>query len=66
VGNLKQSISDAERIFILDTLRQTGWIKREAAKQLGISRTTLYRRLKRYEIRPEYQEQLDKMLARIQ
>ena len=65
MGGLRQSLSDVERMVILDILRQTSWIKREAAKVLGISRPTLYRKLKRYKIRSEYQEQLDKVLPRI-
>jgi transcriptional regulator of acetoin/glycerol metabolism len=66
VGYLKKLLSEVEQEAILDTLRGTDWVKREAAKQLGISRPTLYRKLKRYKIRSEHQEQLDKMLTRIQ
>lgn len=66
MGYLKKLLSEVEQQAILDTLRGTGWVKREAAKQLGVSRPTLYRKLKRYKIHSEYQAQLDKMLTRIQ
>ncbi|HID92940.1 MAG TPA: hypothetical protein EYP60_02480 [bacterium (Candidatus Stahlbacteria)] len=64
VDYLRQSLSEVERKVILKALRKTGWIKRDAAKVLGISRSTLYRKLNRYRIRSEYQEQLDKLLPR--
>jgi len=64
VDYLRQSLSEVERKVLLKALRKTGWIKRDAAKVLGISRSTLYRKLNRYRIRSEYQEQLDKLLPR--
>jgi len=53
VGYLKQSLSLAERNLILRALEKTGWVKKEAAKLLGITRTTLYRKLKQYKIQLE-------------
>ncbi len=42
------SLADRERQAILDTLEKTGWRLAESARLLGISRTTLWRRLKAY------------------
>ncbi len=42
------SLADRERRAIVHTLNQTDWKLAEAARLLGISRTTLWRRLKRY------------------
>ena len=40
-----------EKQTILDRLETTGWKLTETARQLGISRTTLWRRLKEYGVR---------------
>ena len=42
------SLADRERHAIVNTLNQTDWKLAEAARVLGISRTTLWRRLRRY------------------
>ncbi len=42
------TLAERERDAILKTLEQTGWRLAESAKRLGISRTTLWRRLKEY------------------
>jgi hypothetical protein len=42
------TLADRERDAIVRTLDQHGWKLAETAKQLGISRTTLWRRLKAY------------------
>ena len=42
------TLAERERKAILDTLQATGWRLTAAARRLGISRTTLWRRLKRY------------------
>ena len=42
------TLAERERDAILATLEQTGWRLAESAKRLGISRTTLWRRLKEY------------------
>ncbi len=41
---------DAERLRILETLKAAGGRPTETARQLGISRTTLWRKLKKYQI----------------
>jgi len=42
------TLAERERKAILDMLQATGWRLTAAARRLGISRTTLWRRLKRY------------------
>jgi len=44
---------DAERLRILETLKAAGGRPTETARQLGISRTTLWRKLKKYRIIPD-------------
>jgi DNA-binding NtrC family response regulator len=46
-----QSLDDAERAFIEKVLAQHGGDVREAAQQLGMSRSALYRRLQQYGVR---------------
>ena len=46
-----RSIADMERQAILSTLRQLNGDKLQAARLLGIGRTTLYRKLKEYGVR---------------
>jgi DNA-binding NtrC family response regulator len=43
-------LEELERRAILSTLRQTGGDKQKAPRMLGIGKTTLYRKLKQYEI----------------
>lgn len=50
------SLAEREREAIEQALNQSGWQLAVAARQLGISRTTLWRRLKQYGLmRPEHQ-----------
>jgi Nif-specific regulatory protein len=44
------SLADIEREHILDTLNQTGWNKSRAAIILGIERSTLDRKIRRYDL----------------
>lgn len=44
------SLADMEKQHILDTLRLTGWNKSRAATILGIERSTLDRKIRRYEL----------------
>ena len=43
-------LEELERRAILSTLNQTGGDKQAAARALGIGKTTLYRKLKQYQI----------------
>lgn len=45
-------LEELERRAILRTLRETGGDKLAAAKMLGIGKTTLYRKLKQYNLQP--------------
>jgi transcriptional regulator of acetoin/glycerol metabolism len=44
----QRTLADRERQAILVTLEGSGWKLAESARRLGISRTTLWRRLKEY------------------
>jgi two-component system response regulator HydG len=41
---------DHEKKLLENTLEECGWNKKQAAKRLGISRSTLYDKLKKYQI----------------
>jgi DNA-binding NtrC family response regulator len=45
--SLKRAMAVPERQLILDALRRHGWRRDEAARALGINRTTLYKKAKR-------------------
>lgn len=49
---LKDEIQQAERQKIHRILAEVGWNKEQAAQRLGISRTTLWRKLKKFESLP--------------
>ena len=49
--NLSATIRKAEREKIMEALEQTGWHKEKAAKILGISRKTLWQKIKAYNIK---------------
>lgn len=44
------SMEDMEKQHVKDALQRTGWHKVDAAKILGISRDTLYKKMKKYKI----------------
>ena len=45
------TLSEMEKIHIINTLGRNDWNCKTAAKQLGIDRTTLYRKMKKYGIK---------------
>jgi transcriptional regulator with PAS, ATPase and Fis domain len=45
--NTRSSLSDLEARLIRDVLERKGWNRAEAARELGIHKTTLYRRIRR-------------------
>jgi transcriptional regulator of acetoin/glycerol metabolism len=44
-------LESTERDAIVSALKKAGWNKDEAAAELGISRATIYRKIKRFGIR---------------
>jgi len=49
-GSLKDALRDPERKLIVDALDRAGWNKKEAARALGINRTTLYKKMSQFGI----------------
>lgn len=46
--SLKQSLEEPERQIILNVLKRTNWNRKRAAQVLGINRTTLYNKIKKF------------------
>ena len=49
----RTSILTNEKKLLLDVLQESGWNKKLSAQKLGISRSTLYNKLKKYAIRQD-------------
>ncbi|MEX1228637.1 MAG: sigma-54 dependent transcriptional regulator [Planctomycetaceae bacterium] len=49
-GSLKSAMAIPERQLILNALESNGWNRQSTSKALGINRTTLYKKMKRYGI----------------
>ena len=47
---LRQRVTEFERVIILDTLRETKYSYKRAAKLLGVDRSNFYRLLKQHGI----------------
>jgi DNA-binding NtrC family response regulator len=54
-GNLKTALASPERQIIIDALEANGWNRQNTARLLGINRTTLYKKMKRFDISFEKQ-----------
>ena len=54
-GSLKSSLVAPERQIILDALEANGWNRQKTADMLGINRTTLYKKMKKYDVSFERQ-----------
>jgi DNA-binding NtrC family response regulator len=54
-GNLKTALASPERQIIIDALEANGWNRQNTARMLGINRTTLYKKMKRFDISFEKQ-----------
>jgi DNA-binding NtrC family response regulator len=52
---LKSALVAPERQIILDALEANAWNRQKTAKMLGINRTTLYKKMKKFSIRVERQ-----------
>ncbi len=49
-NSLKAALSAPEKQLILDALEQNGWNRQATSRMLGINRTTLYKKMKKYGI----------------
>lgn len=54
-GSLRTALVAPERQIILNALEQHGWNRQKTAASLGINRTTLYKKMKKYDISFEAQ-----------
>ena len=54
-GSLKAALVAPERQIILEALESNGWNRQKTARNLGINRTTLYKKMKKYGIEFEKQ-----------
>lgn len=54
---LKSALADPERQIIIDALEQHGWNRQDTARVLGINRTTLYKKMKKFDI--SYEKQVE-------
>ena len=48
--NLKDVLKEPEKVHILQVLKEVRWNKKKAARKLGVNRTTLYNKLRKYNI----------------
>ena len=54
-GSLRTALVEPEKQIILNALEQHGWNRQNTAAALGINRTTLYKKMKKYDISFENQ-----------
>ncbi len=47
---LKDVLKEPEKVHILRVLKEVGWNKKKAARQLGVNRTTLYNKLRKHNL----------------
>jgi len=47
---LREAMHEPERQWIMRALNVSGWNKRHAASELGISRSTLYKKMKKFDL----------------
>lgn len=57
-NSLKRAMAQPERQIIVDALEINGWNRQDTARTLGINRTTLYKKMKKYSISYESEKQL--------
>jgi DNA-binding NtrC family response regulator len=50
---LRKAMEEPERAILEAALRENGWNRQATARQLGINRTTLYKKMKRFGLRSE-------------
>lgn len=49
-SSLKDALKEPEKVYILQVMQEVGWNKKKAASKLGVNRTTLYNKLRKYNI----------------
>lgn len=49
-GSLKTALASPERQIIIEALEANGWNRQKTSAMLGINRTTLYKKMKKYDI----------------
>ena len=49
-SSLKNALQESEKIYMLKILQEVGWNKKKAAVNLGVNRTTLYNKLRKYNL----------------
>ena len=49
-GSLKAVLQEPEKRIIIEALDQAGWNRKKAATLLNINRTTLYNKMKKYNL----------------
>ncbi len=54
-GSLKTALASPERQIIIEALEANGWNRQKTSAMLGINRTTLYKKMKKYDIHFEKQ-----------
>jgi DNA-binding NtrC family response regulator len=57
-STLKRAMASPERQLIVDALEAHGWNRQDTSRALGINRTTLYKKMKKYGIEYEREKQL--------
>lgn len=54
-GTLKSALASPERQILIEALEANGWNRQDTARMLGINRTTLYKKMKKFDISFEKQ-----------
>ncbi len=49
-ASLKDALKEPEKVYILQIMKEVGWNKKKAARKLGVNRTTLYNKLRKYDL----------------
>lgn len=57
--NLRESLEEPEREIISNVLKRTNWNRKRAAEILGINRTTLYNKMRKYGLSPEGENKVE-------
>ncbi len=55
-ASLKDALKEPEKVYILQIMKEVKWNKKKAAKKLGVNRTTLYNKLKKYNLLSELKQ----------